>query len=173
MAESQNHDNLILGGAVLLIAWTVGSSVLESVGLKDSKDDKAREAEEEAQQTQGFWNPNFVDSYKVPTGYQLLLRKYDFTLARAKGIGSSFGTFNDIETQVYANFRQIPYKSVVSQVAQRYFELYQVDLLEDLRYGLSDSELGVVLDIVKRMPLGIRNINTGKISGLAPKYIKK
>lgn len=71
----------------------------------------------------------------------------------AGNIYKSHQWWNDDEEQAYAVFRKAPSLSAVSSITYWFSEEYGRDLLEYLKDFLNDSEMDVILNILKAKPL--------------------
>ena len=134
---------------VLLVA------IMRRVGLIRTKDQKQtdkekREAKQEKKNIEKIltkselFNPNTY--LEFPDQYLLNESQVE---DRAKQLKGAMGFFNDDESEIYAVFRSLNDKAQVSQLAAKYYELYQKDLLGDLDDHLNKDELVTVYNIIK------------------------
>ncbi len=75
--------------------------------------------------------------------------------AFAKEIRDSWGIFDDDEDKIKGVFRALKDHVQVSQVAYQYYYASQKDkinLIDDLKGRLSPSEVGEIMEIVKKLP---------------------
>lgn len=167
MAETTSQDRANNAKAWLPVVATVAAGVgivkfvvfplLEGLNLKKTEEEEKKTEDKEVQNKEGIWTPNYYKA--VIPGYDRQLYTYSASMNIAKKIYNAWGgVLNDKEEQVYAAFRSIPNKIVLSQVVERYAELTGEDLLEDLEARMSDTEVGNVLDIVSRYPSGYQKI---------------
>ena len=73
----------------------------------------------------------------------------------AKTIQSAWGTWywpNDDENRIYGVFRALQNQAQVSQVADAYYQLTKVNLMDELRSRLDGQELKQVLSIINALP---------------------
>jgi len=155
---------IILGGYLL---WRYAAKpVLETLGLKESSEDKTRQKVETAPANKDYWRPSWFrlppSQLPVPgaTGLVLLngtlVKNYTTMLLTAMaGAGTN-------EERIYGIFRALKYKSQVSFLAYTYYERFKSDLYQDLRYELTDSEMNTGLQITEKLPWGIVTKNGTK-----------
>jgi hypothetical protein len=151
---------LIAGG---ILAWKYAiAPALETVGLKDSAADKTQSHTENLTISKDYWNPTFYQ--KPPAGYGSIMLTSAYADKLARQLYDSAGWFNDDEEAIYAAFRQCTYKSQVSFLVQRFYELYKQDLYTWLRDSvLNTSELNTVLTITNKLPNGYKNLQSGRV----------
>lgn len=155
MANNNNNgidSRLVIGLAAVGAAYFgLLKPITDWLGLTD--DEKTRQEKELNNLVidADYWSPNF---------YVNLNRQIDLCLLRhaivtdiAQKIEDAFGYINDDEEAIYANIRRLKSKAQVSQLSQRYSELFNQDLLQTLRSGLSSSEFNVVAKIVNDLPI--------------------
>lgn len=156
MAE-KNHDNLIIGGAVLAVLYFgIIRPITNKLGLTQSEKDRAEAAMiAEANNNEG-WNPAF---YKTRFPYTIMLMTNATAEARAKQIYDAFGFFNDDEDKIYAVFRLLKSKAQLSQLCDAYSRLYKQDLLRRLQTpwhyakdGLTAAEFAIIAGMVQKLP---------------------
>jgi hypothetical protein len=82
----------------------------------------------------------------------LIFIKANAALSYAKTIKSAWGLLNDDENKVYSVFRNLKDKVQVSQVAKAYAAEHKINLIEELKDRLSDSELTTIITIVRALP---------------------
>jgi hypothetical protein len=149
-AKNKIDPNLLIKvGAVVAGYFVIVKPLLEFLGLKSSKDDTA--AAENIENFKG-WNPRYyleVSAAKKPTTY--------ITTAGAdkvaKLIEDSFGgILNDKEEQVYGALRLLKNQVQLSQVAHRYYLLFNNELAREIQTRFSDSEFMNVVNIVNKLP---------------------
>lgn len=83
------------------------------------------------------------------TAVTVLVMKNADAVRMAERIKNAWGTFNDDEEAVYQVFRELKDKVQVSQLAGVYHQVYGVSLIEELKNKLDDSEIKIVVDIIK------------------------
>lgn len=154
----QDEKNLLLigGGAVALyLLWdSIVSPVLETIGIKKSKEEKT--IEQAAINPNSAFSPVFWQWEQKNKGKAVLI-KAD---ALNKMIGtiqksiSSFASFSDFPA-VLGVFRQLSYKSQVSYLADNFQKKTGKDLLTYLRGrgliindGLTDQQLNTIINLV-------------------------
>lgn len=164
MAETVVKSNnwigpaILVGGGILAFKYVV-SPLLETLGLKQTQDEKETDKAEKDQEIKRVWNPATFEEPKK--GYTRILT----TVARSKYLaqqihdawnkmGPPFFIPDDDEEQVYSALRGCKNKLQVSQVCLRYAELYKKDLLQDLKARLSSDEFDVCINIVNNLPSG-------------------
>lgn len=144
---------ILVGSAIGLVAWGVyrvsstTDSALETVGLKDSAQDKANKKAIAKVTNGAFWSPSY---------YRGVGRHFNLTDKAAKiaadRIHDAWGVFNDDEEEVIGVIRALRSKAHISKVAHFYLAVHKTDLFGDLKSNLSDSELAIIAQWVDRLP---------------------
>lgn len=65
----------------------------------------------------------------------------------------------DDEDAIYGVFRSLKDKVQVSQVATAYYDRYRVNLIDKLYDKLTESEVKIILDIIKKLPAYRKSTN--------------
>ena len=73
-------------------------------------------------------------------------------LQYAEAIEASFGFWGDDEDRLYALFRELGDKALISQVAKSYQERFTTNLIERFRQKLDEQEIRILLNIIKTKP---------------------
>lgn len=150
--------------AAAYLGWRYAiAPLLEGLNLKDTAAD--REAEKVIQKTESappqldYWSPTFharrganipvkdVVKIMLPSAYGPYLRIAD-------QIWDATGFFNDVESQIYAAFRLLRYKTEVSYVASIFQSKYKRDLYQFLKAYLNKDEMATLLQITDKLPYG-------------------
>ena len=151
MAEQRNilaeNAPLILIGGLGIGAYVfVIKPLLESLGLKDSAEDKAYTKKEKQLNLTAF-DPKFLNAvpkvsgiFNAATGKALAEKLYD-----------AHGLFNDNEDKVYGVFKQCKAKSDVSTIAYYFNCMYSKDLHSYLDF-LDQAEKTKIQDIIEVLP---------------------
>lgn len=165
MAIGKEEKNLILGGAVLAVAYfAILKPVTDKLGLTQTQKDKAEaELNEEASNNSG-WNPNFWKDYQKRTSQIVMLKRDAATTAIAKKIYDAWGLFSDNDQAINSAIRQLRSQVQLSQVVAKYAELYNQDLLTRLKApwwylkdGLTTEQFAAVSRIVTALPINVSN----------------
>lgn len=158
MAEKKQIDPnlLLIGAGGLLLYFGVVKPILETVGLKDSAEDKENANEVEKAVKLSAWSPNYYLNNKA---------KYSRTIDEASAqfladeINESWSWYDDDEQRIFAAFRMMRSKYELSMVAFFYSQKYKQDLLTRLKNawyywqdGLTDEEFITISKIVNRLP---------------------
>lgn len=155
---SELNPNLVLliGGGFASYFFIV-KPVLQAINLMDDKDDVAVKNENNEANNQLCWQPYWYKQYLGTRPTKLILTDYGAT-SLAKQLHAAWGLFTDDEDAVYAVFRSLRSKMFLSQLAEKYQQLYGKDLLQSLVApwytwrGLNDREFNVVANIVNKLP---------------------
>lgn len=166
--KSEDTVNYAKAGAIMFGLWGsykfVIKPILELLQVIDDEEEKKIKDLEEKMANLKLWSSDYYKNYAIPKGYTLKLVTVKTAKNICKKINDAFGTFNDNEETIYGIFRNdIVSKSVLSWICQIYFETYNEDLYEYLKYKLSDEEFLKVLKIVDDKPVGLVNIKTGEM----------
>lgn len=133
------------------------SSILESLGLKDTEEEKALKeklAKENANSAdiKSPWSPLFYKS--APAGAKL--KNYDFTVTQAYRIWDSVGAFSDNPEQGLAAIKTMPSQAAISFLCDIFNQQYKKDLAEWLVFKYdTDSQKAVmakIFDYVNKLP---------------------
>jgi len=150
----------VIGGLVIYGVYRVSklqNGILESIGLKDSREDKDTQKKLQQAETSNAFSPSYWRTVNAPSW------RTTTAVDVARMIEDSWGFINDDEKQVVAAFRLLPSKSHVSQVASEYIRLFRVDLLADLKDRMSESELRPIMEYIDRLPN-----QTMRLAGIVP-----
>ncbi|MCB9448695.1 MAG: hypothetical protein H6585_10160 [Flavobacteriales bacterium] len=103
--------------------------------------------------TTGITESDAFDIYywqKAPkqVGKSIIRLTDDAAKANAKKIYDAWGWWDDDEDQVYGVFRSLKDKVQVSQVAYWYYKAHEINLIDDIRSRMSQSEVAKVMEIV-------------------------
>lgn len=158
-----NSKTLIVGGIVLLSGVWAGALIIDR--RRKARDQKAVAFFSELQRDIAPDSVGLVESkafdirYWETVGKKLAKPMYMLTVASArafaKDIRDSWGIFDDDENKIYSVFRALKDHVQVSQVAYQYYmdpKGNKINLIDDLKSRLSKEEVGLALDIVKKMP---------------------
>lgn len=155
MAKTNETDYtpVLLVGTFALAYFGVLRPITNALGLTKSADAQQIDSENKAASVTSKWDPNY---YKRTTGTR-------FTDASAtnlaKRIYNAWGIFNDDEEEIYGVFRQLTNLIELSQLCDKYFQLYGEDLYARLTApwykgndGLEPQEFNVIAKIVNALP---------------------
>ncbi len=158
-----NSKTLIVGGIILITGVWAGVAVIHH--KRKVRDQKAVAFFSELQRDLAPDSVGLVESsafdirYWENVGKKLGKPLYMLTVASAKGyakdIRDSWGVFDDDENKIFSVFRALKDHVQVSQVAYQYYmdpKGSKINLIDELKSRLSTSEVGQVLEIVKKMP---------------------
>ncbi len=138
-----------IGGAVLIIIILKRWNILPETKSRSEKQAEAalQKRIKEIEESGTIWNRDFWKNFpakQYPEKQANLFAKY---------LKESFGFFDDDESAIFGNFRQMKYQTNVSQIVDAYARLYERDLHSDLRDGLSKKEMEEVYKIISQKPL--------------------
>lgn len=143
---SENAPLILIGGLGIGAYVFIIKPLLETLGLKDSSEDKAY-AKEKIKLDKTAFDPKFINNapkgsgmFNAATGKALAQKLYD-----AKGF------FNDNEDKVFGVFKQCKAKSDVSTIAYYFNSLYSKDLHSYLDF-LDQAEMTKVQNIIDDLP---------------------
>lgn len=142
------------------VVWKyVLSPLLEGTGLKDSKEDVARQKVEALPGNKDYWRGSW---FRLPPSQLpikdvkgLVLLNSTYTLSYIRQLYAAMAGTGTNEEKLYGVFRQLKYKSQVSWLVYSYYQKYKLDLYQQMRSELSDSEMNTVLQITEKLPWGI------------------
>jgi len=161
--NKQNQDILFRLGIAIGVYFLVIKPILQKVGIE--KTPEQSEQEQQAQKAQvdpsSAFSPTF---YKTVKAAHLLKRVYAEQLARILNKAVSGSLLGDDVGAIYKVFRSLQYKTQVSWLSKVYGELFDSELINDLkngakyaaflynnRDGLNDEEMNVIYQIVKNL----------------------
>lgn len=164
MAKGINSEekNLLLGAGLLaIIYFGILRPITNKLGLTQAAKDKILSQVSQLASGSNGWNPNFYKDYTSKYSKWTLLTSVSAS-ALAKKIYDAWGFFNDDESAIYAAFRSLRSQLMLSQVCDKYTQLYNRDLLTDLKApwyylhdGLDDKEFAEVAKIVNALPVNV------------------
>lgn len=148
-------------GAAYLGYRFVLKPLLEATGLKESSEDKVVNDVESLPPNKNPFDPTYKTSWPANAKTHFIIpptqkAKY------IKILWDATGLFNDDEEAIYGVFRDIEYKTMVSDLAEAFFKEKKKDLYGYLKNYLNSTELATVLNIVNKKPAGFR-LQSGKI----------
>ena len=150
-----NLNTVLVVGAAVGAYFFVLKPILEATGIKSTAEEEAAKKQATQLENTGIWDPVTTLSKKYPKGTIIQLLKGAEADQLAKNIYDSWGTFNDDEDQIYAQFNKIRYQSQVSSIVDAYRKQFNQDLQTRLKSGLSESEFNQIVTIISRKPSGI------------------
>lgn len=134
---------LVIGGYFIVV-----KPLLEYLGLKSDKGDK--ETEDNIQNFKG-WDPNYyLQVSKAGTNTTYITSAGAEKVAKL--IYDAFNWYNDKEEQIYGALRLVKNQVQLSQISNKYWLLYKVDLARELNTRLSDDEFYEIVKIVTKLP---------------------
>jgi len=141
----QDYSGYIIPVAGVIAVLALGKKLSGAFNFfGDSPDDKANAAI--ITSASAYFSPNY---YKTKSGAVLTTVAYANTWCQT--VKDSNGYFNDDEAQVIGAFAQLKYKTQVSWMAERFYILYQKDLLGFLQSFLNDAEMAKISAIVLKL----------------------
>lgn len=150
-----NINTLLVVGAAVGAYFFVLKPILEATGIKSTAEELETKRKAADLDNKGIWDNVKALMKKYPTGTTFQLLKIVEADQLARNIENAWGTFNDDEEQVYAQFRAIRFQSQVSSIVDAYKKLYNADLQNTLKSNLSSSEFAVITNIISSKPSGI------------------
>lgn len=158
MAKQQiDQKTIITIGAVglgIYILYKPIKALFDTFGITQSQTSQAVQQA----QTSGAKSP-FSPLYWRSFNNAKILTQANST-AKAKAIYNSITYLGNDYSRILAIFKTLSYKTQVSYLAQKFQELYKMDLLEYLRNGksnflvhnaLSESQLQTIIDLVGKL----------------------
>ncbi len=124
---------IVISAVIIAVIILINSKkgidgVLEGIGFKDTKEEKATDEELRGQilisQNAPWWKPPYYKTGNA--GTKLLTRKFAEELA--KDIYDSVGHLTDTPTQASGAFKRVQFKSQISFLAEVFNSLYKRDL---------------------------------------------
>lgn len=150
-----NINTLLVVGAAVGAYFFVLKPILEATGIKSTAEELETKRKAADLDNKGIWDNVKALQKKYPIGTTFQLLKIVEADQLARNIENAWGTFNDDEEQVYAQFRAIRFQSQVSSIVDAYKKLYNADLQNTLKSNLSSSEFAVITNIISSKPSGI------------------
>jgi hypothetical protein len=161
--DKKTQDILFRLGIAVGVYFLVIKPILQKIGIE--KTTEQTEKEQIAQKAQidpiSAFSPTF---YKTVKNAALLKRIYTEQLAKILNKAVSGSLLGDDVGAIYKVFRSLQYKTQVSWLAKVYGELYNSELINDLkngakyaaflwntRAGLNDDEMNVIYQIVNKL----------------------
>jgi len=151
MSKKQNFDftpYIIPVGVIVL-----GYLVLKRFGLVK---DTGQEKQEERQQFADYFSPLYIGQL-LKSKSKAVVQAFKQAEAEkiARLIYDSKGYFDDDEELYFGTIKRFKYKSQVSQVAGKFFDLYKRDLATYIRGFLNEEELKKTYNYLNNLPSGL------------------
>jgi len=161
--NKQNQDILFRLGIAVGVYLLVIKPILQKLGVEKTPEqsEKDQQALKAQIDPESAFSPTF---YKTVKGAHLLKRVYAEQLAKILNKAVSGSLLGDDVGAIYKVFRSLQYKTQVSWLSKVYGELYNSELINDLkngakyaaflynnRAGLNDDEMNVIYQIVKNL----------------------
>lgn len=144
----------MFGIAGLLVFLFVVYKMMQKFGLL--KTEEAAQLEKDNQSaSSSLENPFSPRYFKSQPGKKIQLLKSAAAKKLADQIYNSIGNFYDDENSVYGAFRQLKYKTQVSQLADTFAKYHQADLFIYLERNFNEKEIKVIHNIVGGLKSGI------------------
>ena len=160
LAQSNKKAFLITGGICIAGIW-IGMAVIHQKRVKRDELATAFFSELERDISPAMvglvenkaFDLNYWQTISIKLKKSLLYLTSSSAQSFAKDIRSSFGLFNNTD-KIKSVFRVLKDYVQVSQVAFQYYYASpdKINLIDDLKAHLSSSDVGEILDIVKKMP---------------------
>jgi len=154
---------LIIGGVFLGWQYFL-KPLLEGLNLKETQSDK--DQADSIKQGGGdnktpITNPwdkaylKYLQDTQKP-GQTIVLLTQSSANNLVKQIYDSSGFFNDNEAQLYGAFRQLTYKTQLSQLSDNFYKTYKRDLYSFIKGFLNTEELATVTSMVINLKSGYK-----------------
>jgi hypothetical protein len=143
----------------VFVLWLLNKTLntsLEGLGLKKSKEDEKEEEQIKELSSSDYWKPSYYKDLINKYPKKVALSNPNTVTEYAKQFKDTKGIINDNEEKVYGIIRSMKYGTQLSQVSERFYVMYKLDLYNFLQSFLNDSELLKVAELVK-------NLQTGKL----------
>lgn len=162
---NEEDKSLLFKATLVLVGYTlvkndVLNPLLEFLGLKDTKEEKAASEAEQKLVTEGIWSATLWKSPPQKHAYKILTAafadKYAQTIWNAKGGFYGFG--NDDENAVFGVFEALSYQTQVSFLSWTFYNKYNTSLynyIEPKDGFLSTDEFNKVVATITRLPFGL------------------
>lgn len=169
-SDAKTTNLLLIGGGALLGYKFLLVPLLESLNLKDTKEeaDAAKTTSEYGGGSgkpidQNPWSPKYVNLVisQLKSGQSAALLNVATLNKFAKQIYDAKTFYNDDEEAVYGVLRQLSSNTQLSQFAGHFQTNFKKDLYEYIRSMFNAAELAIVTNIVKGYKKGV--IQNGKL----------
>jgi hypothetical protein len=161
--DKKNQDIIFRLGIAVGVYFLVIKPILQKIGIE--KTPEQNEKEQQAQKAQidpiSAFSPTF---YKTIKNAPLIKRAFAEQLARILNKAVSGSLLGDDLGAIYKVFRSLQYKTQVSWLSKVYGDLYNSELVNDLkngakyaallyntRAGLNQDEMNVIYQIVNKL----------------------
>ncbi len=145
--------NIVLGFVILVGAYLM----FKRLGLIRSKVVKALDRKVDENIIALTENQHIFD----PDTYKKREQSYAYNVPDstaqnwADTIKKAWGFFNDDEATIYNVFREITSQIQISQIADKYADTYQKDLLHDINSKMNNKERSYLWEIIKTKPFTV------------------
>jgi hypothetical protein len=140
---------LVIGGGY----FGVVRPILRKIGALQSPEDKAFDKVNDLVEKQPFWSRSYY--LTINNGVKPLTETQSTFYANELYDGMKGGTWYNLgtglgtdENKLYGVFRNIGSKAGISQVAEKYYNTRQKDLLSELKDELSPEYMGTISQII-------------------------
>ena len=133
----------VVGG---IVYFGLVNLILNSIGLKDSEEDKEKDKALEKERKEDYWKQTYYENKQ-----NLLTLNATGANEIANGIHAGWGFFNDDESLINSVFGKIKTKADLSYVASRYYALHSSDLFTDIEKKMSSKEILAILKLVNKL----------------------
>ena len=132
---------------ILLLALYILNTVFKKVGLKESKETKKIKKGATNIVTSKYFNPSLHKN-------TVLYRPLGVEMAGhyAKELRQAVNWWGTDEALIFSTFRKLFNKMNISQVSDRYEQMYDEDLRSRLINELSEYDLGLLNTIIEKLP---------------------
>lgn len=168
MKKEEAQSYIMIGGAVVAVivvfvvlkgTGNAIGSVLETLGLKDSANDKQAESATKQAEKLGHWRDTYVSTINPKTHTFKNIGTQAKTDEMVKTIYDSIGLIYDSPEKIVGVFNQLAYKTQVCILAYNFRLKYKKDLLSFLVDKLDTESqkktLASILTYTNNLPTGI------------------
>lgn len=168
MKKEEAQGYIMIGGAVVVVivvfvvlkgTGNAIGSVLETLGLKDSANDKRAENASAQAEKLGYWKDTYISSINPKTHTFKNIGTQAKADTMVKTIYDSIGLIYDSPEKIVGVFNQLAYKSQVCILAYNFRLKYKKDLLsflvEKLDTEAQKKSLANILNYTNNLPSGI------------------
>jgi hypothetical protein len=131
------------------------SGTLQKLGITKSEKEEEQEKTVEKLGQMNYWKPSYYKDLQKKHPRKVALSNPNTVEAYSKLFYDASGVFNDDEEKVFGALRSMKYASQLSQVSERFFQMYKKDLYNYLQSFMSEKELFTVAQIVSKLESGV------------------
>ena len=131
--------------------------------LIPTSESRAAEAEAATFDSLDYFKPDYAKQYAAGKGwskYLTHLLKQATAAAYGAAIYNAVHFFKNDRDAVYTTFKRLRYKAQVAQLAEKFVQEYNTDLVTYLKSFMDEQQQSRIINLVKDLPAGVEKATT-------------